>query len=318
MVTGAAGFVGANLVAHLSRNGCEVHILVKPDSNLWRIESCVSEVAVHEVDLADGPDVRKIVGTERPEIVFHLATSYAHPRLPGEREKTIQTDVLGTLHLLDALESLDLERFVHIGSSLEYGHRSRPLQEEDRLEPSTFRGVAKASAALLCQQCARARQWPLVILRLFSVYGPWEEPGRLIPTAIMAARSDGEIDLTVSGVRHDFIYIEDVVNACLVAVLRPLPPGEIINIGSGRQWTNYEVVQMIQDISGRSIKVGSGVFPSRHSDTRHWVADIGKARQLLDWEPQHTLEQGLKKTISWFDLHQEAYSARAIPAGQAH
>ncbi len=147
----------------------------------------------------------------------------------------------------------------------------------------------------------------IVILRIFSAYGYWESPTRLIPTAIMTAFENGKMDLTAPGYRRDFVFIEDVVDACLLAINAEDPRGEIINIGSGQQATNEEAVEAIQEITGRTIRVRAGSYPARASDTSHWVADIQRARLLLGWEPRHTLHQGLAKTVAWLHLHREMY-----------
>lgn len=307
LVTGAAGFVGANLARELIRRRAEVHALIRPSTNLWRIAEIRSSLILHRADLNDSKAVHKVVERGRPQVIFHLAATGGHASQPWEREEALRTSVLGTANLLEAVVPLDFERFVYLGSSLEYGPRDYPLKESDRMEPMTFRGVAKAAATLLCQQFARANCRPLVVLRAFSVYGYWEAATRLVPTVILAAFRNREVALTASGFRRDLVFVEDVVEACLLALQVKQVCGETINIGSGEQWSNEEVVQMVEALSGQRVRVQVGTYPPRPSDTGHWVAAIGKARQLLRWEPKHPFRHGLEKTISWFRLHQDAY-----------
>jgi nucleoside-diphosphate-sugar epimerase len=255
--------------------------------------------------------LQETINEIRPEIIFHLAVHRAHLS-QRDRWETLQTNILGTTNLLEATMPLNYQRFVHIGSSLEYGVRKRPLKESDRLEPVTFFGATKAAAALLCQQFARANRLPIVVLRLFSVYGYWEAPTRLVPTGIMAALRDREIALTTPGYRRDFVFVEDVVEACLLSLQAERVVGEVINVGSGQQWSNEEVVEMVQAVSGQKVKVRAGEYPPRPSDTTNWVADNRKAKRLLGWKPRHTLRNGLEKTIAWFRLHQEAYADSSI------
>jgi nucleoside-diphosphate-sugar epimerase len=227
----------------------------------------------------------------------------------------LQTGVLGTANLLEAVSTIPLERLVHLGSSLEYGPRDRPLLESDRLEPRTFRGAAKAAATLLCQQFARSDHCSVVVLRAFSVYGPWEAGTRLVPTAILAALRHHDMNLTGPGHRRDLVFVQDVVEACLLAVQAEPIAGEIINVGSGRQWANEEIVAQVQAISGQRIRVQAGNYPPSPSDTGYCVADIEKAKRLLGWKPRHTLQSGLEETVTWFRRHLDLYPSRREQAG---
>lgn len=308
LVTGAAGFVGANLTGELVHLGADVHALVRPSTQLWRIGEIIPRLTIHSGDITHLDQVQEIINKVQPEVIFHLAVHRASSS-SQDRLATFQANVLGTLNLLEATTPLDYHRFIYIGGSLEYGARKTPLRESDRLEPTTFFGATKAASTLLCQQFARANRRPMVMLRLFSVYGYWEPPTRLIPTAIMAALRNEEISLTSPGYRRDLIFVEDVVEACLLAMKAEKAIGEIINVGSGEQWSNEQVVEMVQAVSGRRFAVRVGEYPARPSDTAHWVADNRKAQKLLGWEPRHTLRSGLEKTVAWLRIHQEAYEA---------
>ncbi len=307
LVSGAAGFIGANLVREFLRRGADVHAIVRPSTRLWRVAEILSNLTLHRVDLTSRQELVKTVNESQPEMIFHLAA-------PGVRKsqqdalEILRSNIIGTTNLLEATTSLKYERFVHIGSSTEYGKKNAPMNESDLLEPVTFHSATKAATTLLCQQFAKANRRPLVILRPFSVYGPWEDPAHLIPTAIMAAFRNQEIPLTVAGYKHDLVFVEDVVEACLLALEANEIDGEIINIGSGQQWANEEVVNTVQELSGRKIKIRVGAYPARPIDTNYWVADIRKAKALLGWEPRHNLRQGLDKMISWFHLHEDIYS----------
>lgn len=306
LVTGAAGFIGANLTRGLFHRGARVHAVVRATTELWRIEEILSSIAVHTLDLTDACGVDRIIEEIRPEVIYHLAASGGHPRNREGREQMLRAVVQGTANLLEATAALPGLRFVHVGSSLEYGPRATPLVETDALRPTTFRGAAKAAATLLCQQAVRSHGHPIVVLRPFSVYGYWER-GRLIPTAILAALRGRPLSLTSPGYRRDLVFVEDVVEACVDAVERDSAVGEIVNVGSGEQWSNEEVVDTVQALCGVRVPVRVGAHPASCSDTDHWVADIRKAKELLGWKPRHTLRQGLKRTIAWFRLNAELY-----------
>lgn len=306
LITGAGGFVGANLTRALIQRGADVHALVRPTTDLWRIDELLPQIALHQIDLTDGQALQSLADEIQPEFIFHLAVSRAAASTL-ERAEMLQENMLGLLNLLEATASIDYQSFVYTGGSSEYGLRNRALRESDCLDPTTFYGVSKAASTLLCQQFARANQRPIIILRLFSVYGYWEAPTRLIPTTIMAALDNQELALTVPGYRRDFVFVDDVVQACLLAIELDDPGGEIINIGSGHQWTNEEAVATIQTMFDEPIRVRVGDYVAHASDKTHWLADIEKAKHVLGWEPQHTLESGLEKTVAWLRLHQDMY-----------
>lgn len=306
LVSGASGFVGANLTRALIALDAEVHAITRPSTDLWRIQSILPSMTIHHADLVCGCDVQAVMDRVKPEYIFHLATLRA-AATPADRLITLQANVLGLLNLLEAAEKVNYRSFVCAGGSMEYGHKDHALTERDLLEPVTFYAATKAAATLFCRQYARANSRPVVILRLFSVYGYWEAHHRLIPSAIMTSMGGGELSLTGPGLRRDLVFVEDVVEACMKAALADIQSGEIINIGSGCQWTNEQVVSMIGELTGRPLRVLTGAFPARASDTSHWVADIGHAQQLLHWQPRTMLREGLGKMIAWLRNHQQTY-----------
>jgi len=308
LVTGATGFIGANLTHELIRRGAQVYALVRAGSRLWRIEELVPSLHLCRADLTDWDGVRRAVDEARPTIIFHLAAAGGHPASGPDRLEALKVAILGATHLLGATAAHDYRRFVHVGSSLEYGPKDTRLSESDAPEPSTYRGAYKAAATVLCRQFARAQRKPIVILRPFSVYGYWESATRLIPTAILAALRDREMALTAPGFRRDFVFVEDVIEACLLAVEADSAPGEIVNVGSGRQWSNEAVVDLVQAVAGHAIRIRLEVHPAHPPDTPHWVADIRKAKAVLGWQPRHLLGEGLEKTVAWFGAHLDEYT----------
>lgn len=300
LVTGAAGFVGANLVRGLLRAGAEVHALVRPGGQRWRLADLGARIRCHGVDIASPGAVAAAWRKIRPAFVFHAAAAPGHPVTPAERHNALRVNVLGTANLLEAARELPPEKFVHLGSSLEYGSRGRPLLESDDLRPVCFRGAVKAGAALLCRERAAEGSFPVVLLRLFAVYGPWEDPRRLIPVLIRACAEGLPVDLTASICMHDYVFTEDVVEACIRAAESGGVAGAEINIGSGVQSSNEEVLRLVSEIMGVTLEVRRGGFPARAHDTSCWVTSVVKARELLGWEPRWTLRAGLQAEIEWF------------------
>ncbi|MCX6026866.1 MAG: NAD(P)-dependent oxidoreductase, partial [Chloroflexi bacterium] len=227
---------------------------------------------------------------------------------PADQMGTWQNGTRATLNLVRAAADAGVGAIVHLGSSLEYGHHRRPLSEKTPLEPTTFFGAMKAATTLLWQQAARGQSLPVVILRPFSVYGPWEGYTRLIPTAIAAALSGRSLHLTTPGYRRDLVYVEDVVRACLQAAQAPHLRGEVFNISVGRQWTNEAIVRAVAAVCKVTIPVETGTYPAHESDTSYWVADCRKAARLLGWRPRISLRNGLERHLNWVREHPEYLS----------
>ncbi|NGX37921.1 MAG: dTDP-glucose 4,6-dehydratase [Chlamydiae bacterium] len=295
LITGASGFVGANLARKLASAG-EVHALIRPESDLWRLKD-VDDLFLHRVDLTEFDALKAIVKEIAPRGIFHLA---AHGASTSHRNRfsILHSNLLGTYHLLEATKEIDYEFFLHMGGSSEYGSPSIPMREDSVLEPTTFYGVTKACCSLLAGQFAQEFCKPISILRVFSVYGYYESSQRLIPKAIKAALQGNSLALTAPGFSRDFIFVEDVVDACLLCWNKKVT-GEILNIGTGVQTTNEEVITMIEELTRRRISLAKDTCPPHLSDKPYWVADTAKAKKLLGWEASHTLEQGLTKTIEW-------------------
>ena len=305
-VTGAGGFIGSNLARKLLARGAQVHITLRQQTSRWRLEELSPRLHVHIVDLRERGALRAVFDVVRPEVIFHAAIYGAYPG-QQDRAEMIASNILAANNLVSVLEESTFYRFVHMGSSTEYGKKNTPMKESETLEPTSFYGLTNAAATLLFQQAAREMGLPIVTLRVFSVYGYWEGPTRLIPTAILAGLRGGDMALTSKGFRHDFIFVEDVVDASLRALDVEDIGGKIINIGTGCQWSNEEIVAIINRLTGGKMNIRYGAFPTRLTDTTFWVADTDKAMRMLDWSAGHTIEQGLAKTVAWFREHAPLY-----------
>ena len=208
LVTGAGGFVGANLAASLARAGHDVVAWTHPGSVTWRLDNLAGEIEVAPVELLDPDAVDAGVRAARPDWVFHLAAhgAYSWQRDP---ETIMQTNLVATVRLLAACQRHGFAAFVHAGSSSEYGFQDHAPREDELPEPNSDYAVMKASATLHCRFVAQRDDLHVVTLRLYSVYGPWEEPGRLMPT-LVARGLEGRLPPLVSpDTPRDFVSVRD-------------------------------------------------------------------------------------------------------------
>lgn len=280
--------------------GYNINLIVKKNTNLWRLKDIVSKIRIHKVDLLENLKLYRAVNKIKPNIIVHLAT-YSNYRNQRAIRQMVNLNIQGTLNLLMASMNIDYTIFINTGSSSEYGFKNKPMNEKDILEPTSFYAATKASATLLCQVFARELKRPIVTLRPFSVYGPYEKKDRFIPTIIKAVIENKPISLTSGKQRRDFIYIDDVIDAYIKVIKNGKSlAGQILNIGTGKQYTNNDVVKTLFKAVGKTVSVKKGAFPKRLWDTPYWVANISKTNKLLKWKPQFSLEEGLKKTYSWY------------------
>jgi UDP-glucose 4-epimerase len=299
ILTGASGFVGANLARRLLRDGHEMHLLLRRNHHLWRIAAIQNDVQLHETDLSDEESLVRTVESIRPEWIFHLA-AYGAYSTQTDLRRMVWTNILGTMNLVQACLKTGFEAFVNTGSSSEYGFKDHAPAEDESLEPNSPYAVTKASATLFCRHIARSRQVHLPTLRLYSIYGPYEEPSRLIPTLIVRGLNCKLPPLVNPETARDFVYIDDVVEAYLLAATQPSEEyGAVYNVGSGIQTTLREVVEVARRVMNIENEPEWGSMPARQWDTQVWVSDNSKIRNELGWQPRFTLEQGLRETIDW-------------------
>jgi UDP-glucose 4-epimerase len=320
LVTGAAGFVGANLARRLLAEGHEVHLVVRPGSRQWRIEELVGDVAIHDVDLEEGERVGRILREARPDWIFHLAARGAYSWQTDVSE-ILRANVLGTANLLEAATRDGFAAFVHAGTSSEYGFKDHAPSEDEPVEPVSAYAVAKVSATMLCRLFAQ-RGHRIVVLRLYSLFGPWEEPGRLLPNLILRGLMGELPPLASPDAAHDFVYVEDALDAFVAAAATEVEPGAIFNVGSGVQTTLGAAVSLSRRTFGIDAEPKWGTMGPRAWDTNVWYADTDRIARQLRWSPRHTFEDGFRKHVEWFranpglwPLYDELAAGRASRAG---
>jgi nucleoside-diphosphate-sugar epimerase len=276
LVTGAGGFVGRHLVDRLRTEGWDVVALTRAD-----------------VDLADPVAGAAAVRVADPDVVFSLAAGRARGTA-AERATTVAVNT--SPWLVDALPDR-CRTVVRLGSSTEYAAAPEPLTEDAALRPRGFFGATKAAGSLLLQAAAAERGVRAVVLRAFQVYGPGDHPTRLVPVVLEAARTGTTVPLPAAVSRRDWVWVGDVVDACLRAARDDgLPPGAVLNIGTGVQTTVEELIVTAERVTGRPIATAPGTHPGRSWDTADWVCDPSAARRLLGWTPTVGLAEGLAQT----------------------
>lgn len=269
LITGANGFVGGSLVKKLI---LDPNIKVIPyyrHSNL--------------------NDIKKI----KPDYIIHCAAEIY------KEELMINSNILLTYKLLEICKNIPIKNFVYIGSSSEYGRKNHPIKESDILEPETLYEGTKACGTMLTKVYGKSYGFNTSIVRPFSVYGPGEAEKKLIPHLYKLFVNNQPAKIK-PGV-HDWIYIDDFIEGIKQTMLLNTIPGEIYHFGTGIQYSNLDVLNIFSTLFNKNIKytITNDISSSAGVDSECWVADISKVKKVLEWKPQYTLKEGIKKYIEY-------------------
>lgn len=312
LITGGAGFIGANLIRRLlGEGGFEIFVIEKEGVNFWRLEDIKDQIDITYVDLEDEAATKEGVDKIRPHIVFHLASSRGNAFAQGDPRTMIRVNIEGTMNLIEALKSIRMASFTYASTSLEYKEKEGKLAEDDAQEPRNFYALTKSTGGQVVKQYANMHHLPVVNVRLFNVYGYYEDSQNLIPSIVLGALRNQPIALSSPNNVRDFIFIEDVVDLFTRIITQEHAyRGEMFNAGSGEQHSIQEVVGTVEKVLGRRLDVRYGQRPSYYKEPKVFVADNTKAREAFGWEVKHSFASGIQRTIEWFEQNQDLYEAR--------
>lgn len=302
LVTGANGFIGANLTRRLVSEGLEVIAAVGPSGEAWRIEEL--PIQPIRLDVTDALQVKEIIQTHRPTHVINLAT-YGVYRDQKDAHLIYQTNTVGVTNLAKAALESEIDLFINTGSVFEYGSLPGMMKEDQIGEIRGAYDAAKIEGSKIASAYHTQFDLPVITLRLFTTYGPFEDNRRLVAGTILKMIRNQEVVMSPESVR-DFVYVNDVVDAYLSAINHPEAVGEIINVGSGVPHKVGEVVNMIAQLTNSQSPVTNSNEYNLSNDSKCW-ASIDKAMKIIDWSPQTNLEEGLQETIEWYKTNSIKY-----------
>ena len=307
LVTGGAGFIGSHLVEKLLGAGHAAAILddfndfYDPQIKRENIAAVSKDVPVHLVDLRENAAVRNLFHREKFDTIAHLAAragvrpSIQHPQLYYD------TNVTGTLHLLDAARATGVERFIFASSSSVYGvSKTVPFSEEQHLTQTISPYAAtKIAAEFLCSTYSHLYQLRVVALRYFTVYGPRQRPDLAIHQFTKKIHAGQPIDQFGDGTsRRDYTYIDDIIQGTMAALTYSGPLFDIFNLGESETIQLKDLIEKIEKALGQKAKINQ--LPEQPGDVPLTCADISKARKLLGYNPATQLSEGLPRFIEWF------------------
>jgi dTDP-glucose 4,6-dehydratase len=312
LITGSDGFIGSHLTETLVTMGCDVKAIVYYNSfNSWGwLDESPKEIK-KEMDVFAG-DIRDPYGMKKAmqgcDIVFHLAALIAIPYSYHSPDTYVDTNIKGTLNILQAARELGIEKVIHTSTSEVYGTaRYVPIDEEHPLQGQSPYSATKIGADQIALSFYRSFDTPVSIIRPFNTYGPRQSARAVIP-AIITQIAAGHRELRLGSLHptRDFSYVNDTVKGFIAVAESENSLGEVINIGSNYEVSIGDLVQTITAIMKANIEINTDdnrIRPEKSEVERLW-ADNKKAAHLTGWQPEYAgmegLKRGLQETIDWF------------------
>jgi dTDP-glucose 4,6-dehydratase len=325
LVTGGAGFIGANLVHHVLTHRPDIRVVAYDALtyaghriSLRACEGSPRFAFVH-ADVCNTTALEAAMAAHRPEVVFHLAAESHVDRSIHGPAPFLRTNVEGTFQVLEAARRAPGIRVVVVGTDEVYGSREEgsAFREEDPLVPSSPYSASKAAADLLALAYHRTYGLDVVVTRCSNNYGPYQLPEKLVPLMILAAVEDRPLPLYGDG-RHvrDWVHVEDHCAGLLLAAERGAA-GRVYNFGGECERTNLDVVRAILARLGKPESLIRHVA-DRPGHDRRYAMDISRAREELGFVPRIAFEQGLAATVDWYLAHRDWCEAVRTPSHEAH
>ena len=313
LVTGGAGFIGSHLVEKLLASGHEVAILddfndfYDPQIKRANIAAVAGDVAIHQVDLRDNAAVARLFHREKFDAIAHLAARAGVRPSIQQPQLYYDTNVGGTLHLLEAARHTGIERMIYASSSSVYGvSKTAPFSEDLHLTQTISPYAAtKIAGEFLCSTYSHLNGMRITALRFFTVYGARQRPDLAIHQFTKKILAGEPIDQFGDGTtRRDYTYIDDIIQGVMASLDYKGPLFDIFNLGESDTIQLKDLIMAIENALGRKAKINR--LPEQPGDMPMTCADISKARKLLGYNPTTPLSAGLPKFVQWFRAQQQS------------
>ncbi|TGY42458.1 NAD-dependent epimerase/dehydratase family protein [Clostridium sartagoforme] len=315
LVTGAEGFIGSHLTERLVELGADVTALVQYNSfNNWGWIDTFDKEVLNSIKVETG-DIRELDGMNRiikgQEVVFHLAALIAIPYSYLSPMAYVRTNVEGTTNVLEACRNHDVQKIIHTSTSETYGTALYvPIDEKHPMQGQSPYSASKIGADKMAESFYRSFNMPIATLRPFNTYGPRQSARAVIPTIIsQILAGKNEIKLGSLTPTRDFNFVKDTAEAFIKVAESDRTIGEVINAGSNYEITIGDTVKKIIDIIGKDVKIicdEERIRPEKSEVNRLW-ADNTKIKELTDWAPRYSIDEGLAETVAWIRENMKHY-----------
>lgn len=309
LITGGAGFIGRWVVAECLRRDWGVTVFDNLFAgSLDNIEEFATQINFVRGDILNKEQLKQACAQVRPDVVIHLAAYHYIPYCNDHPEETIRVNVEGTHAVLNAAAEAGAARAVIASSGVVYPGVDSVLREDGAVEPPDVYGLSKLMAEKVAEYIGRTTSMMCVSARLFNTYGPFETNPHLIPHIVEEMRKGDDIHLGNIHTKRDYIYVEDTARFLVELANAPVEKHEVVNIGTGEEYSAEEIVHFMSGIQQRPLHIISDNARVRSVDKLHQRAGISKLRELTGFEPGVQIQEGLARLLRFESL---------IPLGDA-
>lgn len=298
LITGGAGFIGRWVVAYGLRKGYRVAVYDNLQAgSLDHLIEFANRVDFYKADILDAPTLGAVMAEVRPEIVFHLAALHFIPYCNAHPQETLRVNVEGTYNVLEAAAQNGVRTAVVASSGAIYPSVAGLIPETLSPAPVDVYGLSKLLAEQVAEQFARTTRMACIAVRLFNTYGPFETNPHLIPHIIAALQRGPVVELGNIHTKRDYIYVEDVARLLIALGERVTEGYEVVNVGTGQEYSAEEIVQTLAELMGQEIEVRIDPARVRPVDKLHQQADTTRLHKLTGMLPTVTLREGLTRLL---------------------
>jgi len=299
LIIGAGGFIGYNILLKFLETRLDIYGIVK-HKNSWRLKEFKEKSKLIVCDITNKEKVNKVFKKIKPQTIINCSAYGAYAN-QEDINRIYEVNFLSTVNILDILTKHNFSAYIHCGSSSEYGFNSSAPIESATLLPDSHYAVSKAAVSHLISYYGKKIKKPVIHLRLYSVYGPWEESSRLIPKIVEHGLKQKLPKLVASQISRDFIYIDDVFDAFvhLANNIKPQHWGETYNLGTGIKTTIKTLANLARVLYNIKKPIKFGSMKNRKWDLADWYANPKKIHRDFNWKYKIKLKDGLKLITAW-------------------
>jgi nucleoside-diphosphate-sugar epimerase len=301
LITGATGFIGANVAIHLAKEDHEIYGLSRNGEYNWRLEDERDKIRLVKSDISSYERTYSAIEYIKPDGIIHCSQYGAYPKEKSNK-LMFQINNVGLFNILDICTKFNVNWLINCGTSFEYDGSKESIRETTISNPHSYYGLFKANGTKMLDLYSNLIDTKLMTLRIFQAYGPFEPKGRLVPYLLYNLINNLDVHLNNPYLERDFTYIKDITTAFSnsIKVMDNLEKHEIINVGSGTHTSIQNFANTGKNVINSSSRIVLDNFQTKPEDRINRIfADITKAKTILKWNPKFQVSEGIKDFAIW-------------------
>lgn len=311
-ITGASGFLGANLTHYFLESGHEIYPIIRTTSNTWRINDIINEINVTKLKDSSGTEFKDIFEKLKPEVIIN-AMGVDQKKAASNNSLYWKSNFLSIVNLVEGIRGLSTTILIHAGSSFEYGKatlKQNPVSEDATCEPISDYAISKFLSTEYLRYVTQKLSHTISIFRIFNLYGPYDSSYSLITDITLKSILGEEIVLKNPFAIRDFIHVKDAIEAVRIAMVNHTNDTglSIMNLGTGVGTKVSDIASLVNKLNGEKSQIK--VFPGDQRPENSIpgpIADMTKTFNFLNWKPKVNIEKGLYEQNDWIKNHRDLY-----------